>query len=1568
MVTISRPRYLALALLAMAPWSVAGAQGEAPQGSDFPLKSAVNRAIARGVDHLKQHQRPDGGWPGHEGEHPGGMTSLAAFTLVKSGVRRGDESVRRALASLEGVEIRSTYSTAVNLLLLESLREPARWRGLAAERLAFLVETQEAGLWRYPWGETDMSNVQFALLGLRAAHHMGLEIPRDALTDAAAALWNLQVGSSGFAYNPGRAATGGITAATLAGVAVVEELSGGNPGAQRILRKHRRERAAAEAWMDAKWAPDRNAYGPRSWTPGFYYPYMWAVERYCAFTGREELGGRDWYREGARHLVETQRADGGWGGGREDTCFALLFLRRASLSGEREELEELERELESAIEPPPPVPRPDPEVPWLADWLLAGPWSSSMEEPLVASPPFRPDRAKPRDRGRIAKRKWERASLSRTGWTDLDALSSRGGDHQLWALASVLRWEPGPEEPALLEARLWLSFEDGWSVWLDGERISCELRAGAPIVEDVILDVELSAGDHVLLALVEDLYGASAFSARISDRDGAPLPPSLVALADPRDRPPAKRPARRPTREAEGGGDGQVRVISKSTRLRRGALLRTPLVIAADGIRIDGNGATIQGPGAPGDKATLAGIGVLLEGRRGVTIRDLKVHGFEIGLSATDCEDLNVEGCDLSDNWHDPEHGWGDGERQGGIILTRVHRSSFRDNRANRVWNGIDLWESDDNLVEKNDFSHCSNVCLKLWRSSRNRVLDNDLSFGLRMKPGEVHARDSTCVLIETGSDDNRFERNDITHGGDGVFIRPLNGWVSAGNVFVENDCSYANNNGFESWSPGNVFLRNTANHCSFGFWLGGSDATVLIGNEAAFNGLPDGKHNAPESDFGHGGIVIVHGSGSHGLIQDNWCHDNAGGGIVFRGDLASRGERWKMRHLVVQGNRLERNRWGIFGRFADGLYLAGNRFEGNQEDEHLEEVTGILRGEGPLEHREGDAPQVSFEGPERVFIGEPVRFDASACGPELRYSWDVGGTAYDTPRVEHVFEEPGFHRVSLTADDGRRAGLAFRDVYAISRAPEPATEGGASSWGGSATDGSELHLADSGESLVGESCVHLRPDPYGGGEVSIVLPGTRDAGWDLGEKRELVFWLRFRNPNRGFQGPTILRLFAGEGVFTYVPVRDGRPINLLSDLPYPEARYGWLRVEVPLRGGPGWIRSEGLGGNAPPRYEGDLEILTLETPVRTAGTSSLASGGGHLYCAVLEGDRFWRTADGVAWEELRGPRADLGSRGDWINGMLAWHAGGLILRHLDPERDEHGVEWSRLVRYDPAADRWYWLPTRLAAGHGSAVIGGRLHAIMDNYGGPIGRVDLSDPGPRAERTALAGIEGSNPGWLSRAAQLCALDGRIYGIKNDWTTPRPLGGECGDRLFAFDPAAFDASDFAGGEPWKDSSWSAGWTPVEDLGPLPFEVGHGAALVALPPSWCGAIGERGGLFLVAGCSPSDHEGRGAPSDRFALYDLESARFTLGSLPDVTGHGTSAAFHDGKVFVKRGGLSFAAFDEDLWSVEPIPAERAERARGQLEERRMSLERVDCLSLRFDSNGHRPFDLWIDGLRFE
>ncbi|MBI4579013.1 MAG: right-handed parallel beta-helix repeat-containing protein, partial [Planctomycetes bacterium] len=742
---------------------------------------------------------------------------------------------------------------------------------------------------------------------------------------------------------------------------------------------------------------------------------------------------------------------------------------------------------------------------------------------------------------------------------------------------------------------------------------------------------------------------------------------------------------------------------------------------------------------------------------------------------------------------------------------------------------------------------------------------------------------------------------------------------------------SYANNNCFESWGPGNTYIRNKANHCSFGFWLGGSDHTVLIGNEAGWNGRPDGFHNAPEPDFVHGGIVIVGGSGTHTVIDGNYCHDNNGAGIVFRGDLGTRGAKWKMYHLIVQNSRLENNRWGLFARFADWLDLAGNSFRNNEKDELIEEVTHLNRRDA--DPAKQSAPEVTLAGPDRARVGQTVVFDASASrdskGRPLTFRWDIGGTEYRTARVEHRFSQPGFCRVGVTATNGYLAGLAFRDVYVTENpramSDEPASTGpadevlsesSASQWAWALGDNAEgrgrVHLSDDPEALVGRTSLRLRPVPYPGSEATVTFPKNRQGGWNLAGSQHLAFWLKFRNPNNGgFQGPNpIVRLHRGLAAFTYTPAFAGMPRNLLNDLPYSEARHGWLYVRIPLQGGDDWLRSETVEGAKPPHVDHDLKFETVETPLETQTASAMVSDGRRLYCATWDGDALLASQDGRQWNELAGPSTLGGAGPDWINGMLAYEPGPggrgrLILRRRTAEKDAFNNDQSRVIAYDIQANRWSWLPTVTAFGHGAAIAGdylfGIAHAVGGNYGGPIGRVNLSNPGPLDEHTVLAPVKGKDAWWFSRAAQLAYANGLIYAIKNDWQTPQPADpDQIGDRLLCFRLEDYKASAFAGGNRWKDSEWTEARTKVRDLGPLPFEVGHGAALVALPPEWCRGVGERGGLFIVAGCSPSNHEGYGPASGHYAIYDIAGGRFTVGVLPEVTGSGTSAALHRGRLY--------------------------------------------------------------------
>lgn len=1028
-------------------------------------------------------------------------------------------------------------------------------------------------------------------------------------------------------------------------------------------------------------------------------------------------------------------------------------------------------------------------------------------------------------------------------------------------------------------------------------------------------------------------------------------------------------------------------IITKDTTFEKGAVLHHGLIIRGNNITIDGNGATLQGEGEAGDKDSLgkAGIGIQAEGCTGVTLKNLNVHGFETALVATEGAEWTIEGCDFSDNYNDPDYGWGEGERNGGIILTGMNHCTIVNNKATNVWNGLDLRDCNDNTIEKNNFSHCGNVCLKMWASCRNVVRDNNLSYGLRIRPGEVHARDSTSVLIESGSNDNLYERNDITHGGDGIFIRVLNAWVSTGNVFIENDCSYANNNAVEAWSPGNTYIRNKANHSSYGFWLGGSDHTVLIGNEAAYNGQPDGFHNAPEPGFTHGGIVIVHGSGSHTIVKDNYCHHNNGAGIVFQGHYASQGEAWKMFHWVIENNRLENNRWGIFAKFADWIDINGNHYKDNENEDFFEKVSNrTVRPPAP----EGlEAPEAVLEGPVRAEVGQKVTFDASKskdpAGKELKYVWHLEDAVAEGPaKVDHTYKAPGFYRVGLTVSNEFKSDLAWVDLYVTAPVKEMGTEGESAAWGWRMGDNAEgkgkVELTDSDVALIGKKSLQMRPDPYRGADVTVFYPKSQSAGWDLSGKKMLSFWIKFVNPNFGFQGPNpIIRLHSGKAAFTYTPAYpDGRPRNLLGDFLYSEARWGWTYVQMPLDASAGFTRSETISGGRPPQVDNQIEFVTVETSVETQDSSSMVSDGKNLYLATLESGRIFRSADGREWTELTAVGAGLETAGPaWINGMLSYYAAGgpkgsLILRCRAPEKNAFGQEVYRLVAFDLAEGKWSWVPTDTILGHGAVVVGdaifGIAHAIMGNYGGPICRVNLKDPAPRDERTVLD-VKGEHAAWFSRAGQLAVVNGKIYGTKNDGTTPPPA--EPGDRLYVFDPAEFKASAFKEGNPWDSNNWSAAVTPTTDLGQLPFEIGHGSCLVAVPPSWCAGVGDKGGLFLVAACSPSNNEGYGQPSTKYAIHDIASGKFVVqGSLPEPTGTGTSGTFHDGKVYIKRGGTNFGPTNAELWVVKPLSAEKAKEIAAKAKKERMTLDKIDSVSFQFDSMDWQPFDIWIDGLTIE
>ncbi|HZV00829.1 MAG TPA: hypothetical protein VFF73_29200 [Planctomycetota bacterium] len=181
-----------------------------------------NKAIDKGIAWLEGQQASDGSWDYGSGPFrmpvhmKQGTTALAALALLKSGVAPDDPKVTKAFDFVAGCAIEHTYSAACVLLALEARAswEPPRdedgeikadatrekdGKGAAAAKrgkpsardlelaqrcVDFLVKCRYPDTWSYPRlgkgnGDPDLSNTQYALLGLDAAEKIGVAVPRD---------------------------------------------------------------------------------------------------------------------------------------------------------------------------------------------------------------------------------------------------------------------------------------------------------------------------------------------------------------------------------------------------------------------------------------------------------------------------------------------------------------------------------------------------------------------------------------------------------------------------------------------------------------------------------------------------------------------------------------------------------------------------------------------------------------------------------------------------------------------------------------------------------------------------------------------------------------------------------------------------------------------------------------------------------------------------------------------------------------------------------------------------------------------------------------------------------------------------------------------------------------------------------------------------------------------------------------------------------------------------------------------------------------------------------------------
>jgi hypothetical protein len=331
-------------------------------------QAEVRAGIEKGLEYLRRQQFDDGTWDFKN--HTVGITALVGLTLAENRVPLSDPDLRRAYYYVrENCERETqTYDVALSILFLSRAgdrRDRSRVRSLARS----LMEGQlDSGGWTYRLrkggsGPGDNSNTQFAVLGLWVASRAGAKVEQ-ALDRVEERFRSTQVKSGGWGYRPDQGSGSySMSFAGLFALAVAE--------ADDIRRQQQEADvpSAGKAGADApdaveavpEQAPRQSLMADPAFRKGFervgvlfgrpidpkrpspvQLPYyLWSVERLGVLLGVSEFGETDWYAKGSAALLECQLENGSWnweervaGGPIANTCFALLFLRRANLGSD----------------------------------------------------------------------------------------------------------------------------------------------------------------------------------------------------------------------------------------------------------------------------------------------------------------------------------------------------------------------------------------------------------------------------------------------------------------------------------------------------------------------------------------------------------------------------------------------------------------------------------------------------------------------------------------------------------------------------------------------------------------------------------------------------------------------------------------------------------------------------------------------------------------------------------------------------------------------------------------------------------------------------------------------------------------------------------------------------------------------------------------------------------------------------------------------------------------------------------------------------------------------------------
>lgn len=293
-----------------------------------------------------------------------GQLALLLLAAVHDGVPATEPVVQKAVAKLAAANPEETYDLSLRLIVMEAMPDfPDRVARARRDAKELLTHRDSSGAFSYARNpvEWDLSNTQYAALGLRAAKALGVTIERSVWSKLAKVVGEQQDNYGGFTYRerlgtraradrrgppdpggPGDFASDSYASMTAAGIAVLAIC-------RQALGEDDQKNSASAKLLTRGWQWfDRNVGAIGSPTERWSYYFHYGLERAAILCDVEKVGGKDWYALGAEMLLRDQLSGGGWdsvtdGGGRDGggrhrgrgqpvaTAFAVLFLRRKFL-------------------------------------------------------------------------------------------------------------------------------------------------------------------------------------------------------------------------------------------------------------------------------------------------------------------------------------------------------------------------------------------------------------------------------------------------------------------------------------------------------------------------------------------------------------------------------------------------------------------------------------------------------------------------------------------------------------------------------------------------------------------------------------------------------------------------------------------------------------------------------------------------------------------------------------------------------------------------------------------------------------------------------------------------------------------------------------------------------------------------------------------------------------------------------------------------------------------------------------------------------------------------------------